>query len=173
MEIQRSTVEKLKITDVKNLDHVSVFLEDLEPGKGKITIECYGKSWSNYWGGMGDRTISKFFCSANNDYIAGKMDGSLRHNAVDEDSIPEHAKNHVKQLLSDFDIDDLEANELLSELNGWSGEDLLQNREILSKIYGPDYWYSLPEIPNHEYEYLCRILNAVKAALKQIEVENR
>jgi len=37
-------------------------------------IECYGKAWTSYWGGMGeDRTIATFFCDCNNDYIIGKM----------------------------------------------------------------------------------------------------
>ena len=112
MKIEKSTVEKIKITGAKNLDPVSVFLEDLEPGRGKITIECYGKSWSAYWGAMGkERTISQFFCDANTEYIVGYLDGQLR-----------------------------------------------------SVIY--ESYEDEEGTPNHHYEYLCRIVGAVKEALK-------
>lgn len=112
MKIEKSKIEKLKITEAKNLDPVSVYLEDFEPGKGKIIIECYGKSWSSYWGAMSGRTISEFFFDANNDYLACKL------------------------------------------ANG-----------IQSRVYeSPD-----DEIgePNHHYEYLCRIIDAVREALSQ------
>lgn len=57
------------IKDYSGLDPVSVFLEDFESGKGKITIECYGKYWSAYWGAMGERTISEFFSSCSDNKL--------------------------------------------------------------------------------------------------------
>ncbi len=61
MKIETSTVTKLTITEVARLDPITVILEDIEPRKGKIIIECYGKSWSSYWGGLWlhGRTLSR------------------------------------------------------------------------------------------------------------------
>ena len=104
MKIEKSEVTKLTLTELKNLDLVNVFLEDYEHGKGKITIECYGKAWSAYWGGMGDRTISKFFCSANNGYIIGKLDGRLRdviyESYEDEVGTPNHHYVYLSRIIT-------------------------------------------------------------------------
>jgi len=111
MKVEKSKVQKFKITEVKNLDPVNVFLEDFEPGKGEIIIECYGKAWSVYWGAMGSKPISVFFCYVDNNYIIGKLDGGL-----------------------------------------------------CSRVYeSPDDEVGTP---NYQYEYLSRIIDTVKEALK-------
>ncbi|WP_336347785.1 hypothetical protein [Pseudomonas monsensis] len=46
LKVERSTVAKLVITGAKNLDRITVFLEDLAPKRGKITVSCWGKSWT-------------------------------------------------------------------------------------------------------------------------------
>ena len=43
MKINITTVTKIHLTDLDRLDPVGVILEDLEPRKGKLTIDCYGK----------------------------------------------------------------------------------------------------------------------------------
>ena len=48
MKLETSTVTKLQLTELNNLDPISVILENYEPGKGKIIIECCGKSWSSF-----------------------------------------------------------------------------------------------------------------------------
>lgn len=53
MKVELSLITKVRITEVKNLDLINVTLDDITPGKGRIMIECYGKSWSSYWGGNG------------------------------------------------------------------------------------------------------------------------
>lgn len=54
LNVERSTVTKLVITGAPSLDPITVFLEDLAPKRGKITVSCWGKSWTAYWGGMWD-----------------------------------------------------------------------------------------------------------------------
>ena len=54
LKVERSTVTKPVITGAQNLDPVTVFLEDLAPCKGKITVSYWDKSWHAYWGGMWD-----------------------------------------------------------------------------------------------------------------------
>lgn len=60
MKITEKLIRHLEISEVQNLDSIRVTLEDIEPRKGRINIECYGKAWASYWGGMGDRTIAEF-----------------------------------------------------------------------------------------------------------------
>lgn len=72
MKIEKTMTYTLIISEVFRLDPVTVMLTDFKLGHGKITIECYGKSWTGIWGSMGTN-ISEFFQSCNNSYLIGKM----------------------------------------------------------------------------------------------------
>lgn len=61
------------VFDVKALDPITVVLQDVAPGKGRLIIECYGRAWSAFWGAMGDRCIEEFVLSADAEYIANRM----------------------------------------------------------------------------------------------------
>jgi len=77
LKVERSTVTKLAITGAPSLDPITVFLEDLAPKRGKITVSCWGKSWTANWGGMwDDHTIAQFFCELITRYIIGYFDGN-------------------------------------------------------------------------------------------------
>jgi len=60
------------IHDVPKLDPVTVVLQDFEHGKGRLIIECWGETWSTYWGGMGT-TLADFIVSCGYDYILNKL----------------------------------------------------------------------------------------------------
>lgn len=45
--------EAFTIFDAPKLDPVTVVLQDLGPGCGRLMVECWGSAWSAYWGGMG------------------------------------------------------------------------------------------------------------------------
>ena len=59
------------------LDPITLVLQDLSPSQGRIIFGCYGQFWSGYWGAMGRElsgepsTVSQFFVSCDNDYLAG------------------------------------------------------------------------------------------------------
>lgn len=174
MKVERSQVTKLTITGAHRLDPITVFAEDIGPRQGKITIECWGKSWSAYWGGMGDSSIAEFFRSCSTDYIANKL-SDIDANLTDETAIEEGARRQIVQLrrgellrsghrIGRADITRDEARELWEEVDrasfgadGWAEAKLLQN------IFGDEWWYRLPTRPNPEYGYLCRIIEAVQA----------
>lgn len=71
--IERLPCECLKIEPDSSLDTIHVFWLDVEPGKGYVTIICFGQAWTAYFGGMGDRTIRQFFARADTDYMVTKM----------------------------------------------------------------------------------------------------
>jgi hypothetical protein len=188
MQIERSQVTKLTITGAVALDPITVYAEDIGPRQGKITVECYGRSWSAYWGGMGDQTISEFFRSCNVGYIANKMTDE-RPSITDAEAIADGARRQIiklrrGQVMRRFDgsgtyrfgraeITPEAARELWEEVegayfgaDGWSASDLMQ------RIFGDEWWYSLPDKPNPNYEYLCRIIRAVQAALEEAMKES-
>jgi hypothetical protein len=73
MEIESIEVTQIKLTKLKALDPIQVTLDDIEKGKGRIIITCYGSAWTSYWGGMSDRTISEFFCDCDEHYLANNL----------------------------------------------------------------------------------------------------
>lgn len=182
MNIERSQVTKLVITGAPRLDPITVFAEDLGPRQGKITIECWGKSWSAYWGGMGDRTILEFFCSCSVDYIANKMTDE-RADMTDEEAIADGARRQIIKLRrgevlrrgvtggSDIRIgrDDItkeRARELWEDVDTATfGNDGWGESTLMQEIFGDEWWCSLPTKPNPAYEYLCQIICAVQEAL--------
>lgn len=172
MKVETSTCTKVVISELLNsefkLDPITVFLEDFQPGKGRIVIECYGKSWSSYWGAMGD-DIATFFCRCDEHYIAKNLSGSIQEEINDFAALPACARKNIIQLRKDGELDPEEARELFDEFE--CAMDEMPDSQIMFKVFGDDWWYSIPQKPNPDYEYLCRIINAVKAGLKSLQKE--
>lgn len=148
MKIKTSQVTKILLTEVKALDPITIICEDFGPRQGKINIECYGKSWSAYWGGMGDFTISEFFCSCDEHYIANNL-SNIDSSIYDIDELTRQAKEKGITIYRDDPWNDF---------------------GFMDVMYGGDMsqWHSvLPEKPNPDYQYLCRIIKAVQEGLKQ------
>jgi hypothetical protein len=81
MHITSSTVQQLLITGVSGLDPIRVLIEDLEPGKGLLTVCCFHNAWAmaftGYWGAMSSRTLTQFLVDCDPDYIAGNLEWAL------------------------------------------------------------------------------------------------
>lgn len=180
MKIDTTQVTKLALTEVKGLDTISVILEDIGPRQGKINIECYGEAWSSYWGGMGNRTIAEFFCSCDEHYLAKNL-SSISSHVIDYEAIKKTASKKIHAQLDEvlkarrgWDITQVEAREkwgvlmdaLFDVPDISDRSDLDFNREFMEETFGEEWWHQLPEKPNHEYLYLCRIINAVKDGLR-------
>ena len=73
MKLETTQITKLTLSELERLDPVSVMLEDIEPRKGKITIECYGEAWCGYWDNMGELTVAEFFCWCGEQYLVEKL----------------------------------------------------------------------------------------------------
>lgn len=163
MKIEESNVRKLNISGIKHLDPISVFLEDFEPSKGKITISCYNKSWHSYWGGMGDRGISEFFLYCDNGYLAKNL-SSIKSKITDYDAIGEKIKNYYGD---DIEYDLNEVLEYIGTDDEWHSW-VSNNYETMREVFGEDWYYDIPTKDNPEYNYLCRIINTVKDALNEL-----
>lgn len=169
MQIHRSTVTKLTIIGATALDPITVILEDISSRRGKIIIECFGKSWSAYWGGMEEKNVSQFFRSCDEHYLAKSL-SDIDPGIIDSKSIKDACVKNVLGERRKHNMSHDEARELCDEIDsavvgddGWSDPNLMQ------KVFGDEWWYSLPTRPNPNYDYLCRIIKAVQDALGQCE----
>lgn len=144
MKIETSTVTKLTITKVDKLDPVAVYLEDPKPQHGKITITCFGDSWTGYWPAMGDQNIMEFVVSAENEYLISKI-------------------SSVKRMVTDWDV--------VAKRTGCEIEcdvsAVMYEKDMIA-AYGPEWWEELPKKESSDYRYLCRILGAVKGAISNL-----
>lgn len=75
-----ANTDKLKayvLEDAPALDSIFVFMYDIEPGKGRLIVECWGKAWSTFWGAMhangSPAHLQAFLQVADVDYITGKL----------------------------------------------------------------------------------------------------
>jgi hypothetical protein len=63
----------ITIYDIDCLDPVTVHTRSIPKGTGQITITCFGKAWTAWFGSIGDNTVEEFVSNAGNDYLAGKF----------------------------------------------------------------------------------------------------
>lgn len=73
MTINAISPEALEIVGSKALDPIHVYLVDVAPGKGHVTITCYGAAWTAYFGAMGERSVREFVAAVDSGYLANKM----------------------------------------------------------------------------------------------------
>jgi hypothetical protein len=144
MKTEKRNTETYVLTDLDRLDPVTVYVTNYEIGKGKIVIECFGKAWSCYWPGMGDRNLQQFFFGCENDYILSKMLENTRQTDFDEVNDIAHKNGSLLCVTNDAEI--------------------AMATEEMARIFGDDWYMDLPKCNTPEYYYLGRILNAVKAA---------
>jgi hypothetical protein len=186
MKVERSNaVVHITISDIMEshrLDPIRVTLDDIEPGCGRITVECYGRAWASYWGAMGERGIAQFFASCDNHYLISNLAPDLHASRYSADALVTLARKTIRgrrkgTAACRFEYDPLtkaQAEELMvrvDELAACETEGQCWSKaELLEQIFGPDGTMTAVQAtePNPEYDYLERICNAVREALKQI-----
>lgn len=165
-ELQTRTIEISDIQESHRLDPVRVILHDTAPRQGRVIIECYGESWSAFWGGMGDRKVADFFTSCDNHYLAKKL-SSISSEIEDKSSFSEVIKTRIIELRKEREISKEDAREYWEKSEEINEDTNLQfYSEMLSEVIGDDWWYAIPSKPNPDYLYLCRIIDVVKEVLR-------
>ena len=71
--ILSSDIEVLIIPEQPGLDGITVYWHNYSPGKGMVTLVCWGCAWSCYFGGMSGQTIQQFFRDADTSYLVPKL----------------------------------------------------------------------------------------------------
>lgn len=175
MKIETMDVLAFTITDVERLDPVRVMIENYEPGKGRITITCFGKAWTGAWFAMGGDSVQEFIKRVSNQYLIGYFSPQMSSTVDDDnDANIEFVKGEIIKLRRKDEISRHEAREMWGEAEGSSDVKAAccdcRGGSALLDLLGDDPWYAgWPSVPNHEYQYLERITNAVREALVSLE----
>lgn len=141
MKIEKRQTETYLLTDLKALDPVTVYVTNYEPGKGKVTIDCYGKSWTCYWGGMGETNLQEFFVGCDNSYILNKLLDETHQ--TDFEEIQRRSNGAICATT------DVEIAMMATEMR---------------EHFGDDWYMDLPRCATSDYHYLGRIVDAVREA---------
>lgn len=198
MKIERSLVTKLVLRDLSEyrLDPVTVLLEDLgatpvplddKPDyisrKGKVIIECYGKSWTAYWGGMGDCSVSQFIQGCDDAYLVNCLDRSISSSRFTGAALVDKARAVIIERrrgrsLNNHSLNREEARRLYDEASDFAGADNLDqayacNGGLLHALFGDEWWQEACRATeeNPDYQYLTRIVRAVRDGLRQAQQE--
>jgi hypothetical protein len=69
VSVRTIEVKAFEIAASPGVDPIRLIVQDLGPGQGSVIIECYGKAWSRYWGGMGNHDVLSFLRMVESDYL--------------------------------------------------------------------------------------------------------
>ncbi|EIM1710235.1 hypothetical protein JFQ88_004132 [Aeromonas dhakensis] len=184
MKIVTSTIQKVWIPESDDLDPITVYLENYEPGRGKITIECWGKAWSAAWPAMSKRSIEQFFIDTGVPYLVGCLAPGVESEVLNPDLDELRAKVcrdiFSRRRTHHFDKDmrrELYEQAQVLEISSNDCSDY----ELMAAVYGCEWWRDGPDelkVPNQQYVHLCRVIEAVKEGLKayihqQAETKNQ
>lgn len=175
IKVDKINVLSFIVTGAERLDPVRVMIENYEPSKGRITITCFGKAWTGAWFAMGGDTVQEFIKRVSNEYLIGYFDPQLQ-STVDDDNDANLAfvKGEIIKIRRAQEIDFEEARKMWEEAESAENVkanccDFLVGGKLL-ELFGDDPWYAgWPMVPNHEYQYLERIVNAVRDGLNEME----
>lgn len=178
MKVTETKVQSFEITEVERLDPIRVMAENYEPGRGRITITCYGKAWTSFWPAMGGDTVQQFFIRVSNGYLIGNFAPQMQSEVDDDnDANVEFVKREICKLRRAGEIDHAKARDMWESAE--CSDDVKTDccswthGSVLNELLGDDPWYARwPTVPNREYQYLERILDAVREALKQVEAQH-
>lgn len=176
MKITQSIITKLEISDVPGLDPVRAYIDDIEPGHGRLTVECWGSSWSTYFGGLPEGSdLSDFVISHDSHYIANRMMVSGESDyEVDSDAYIAKLRKEVisKRRMHEFSQDEArDAFESIGNMEFTENIGQLHAHEIqlVEELMGDEWWRALPTRTTARYNYLHRIVEAVQAGLKELQ----
>jgi len=165
MKIEQSTVRKLLISGVDQLDPLTVIIEEFKLGECRVIITCYGDSWTAYWGSMGG-TLAEFFARTSPCYLVGCFAPALQSIISDAEGLPSFLRKEIINQRRKKDIDKRTARELFD--NVWDMGSPNEDKSLMDDIFGNEWWFTdFPTITNPNYEYLTRIVEAVQAAVKE------
>ncbi|WP_323907602.1 hypothetical protein [Aeromonas veronii] len=169
MQVSVSHTTKIVLTELEKLDPVTIYLDNPAPSRGKITIECFGKSWSSFWPAMGGRRVEEFFVSCDDDYLAGNLSSCRSHIPVtDTDEICQFLRGRIIEHRREGYLDKDDARKYWDEAADITlTSDYCSNNDLMYDVLGDDWWLSLPEKENPDYNYLVLVIQTVREGLRE------
>lgn len=196
MRVEDTTVRKLNITQIPNLDPVSVIIEEYEVGQAKVIIQCWDRSWNYYWGSMGGN-LKEFFTRTNVDYLTNKFATEMERQpqGLDYDAMQDDFRDKVRKRVLEMrfghgiekdtartvydEADSICLRDIAPEhtydtwdLDHWSMCEKSWEQVFYSKDDFNEWCYdNIHDIyePNREWNYLARIVKVVKEAVMDLE----
>lgn len=203
MKIEESLIKQIKVSDLERLDPITIIVEDIAEGKANVTIKCFDKSWTSYWGAMGG-DVKDFFSRCNVPYLVNCFDRGIREE-TDEKDVNEMSKTFnkkMRELILERRREEYITKEVAKKL--WDHLNYIRFSEIVPEhdhecfswnishwMFSSTAWHDLfyyedvfdeksedfqqwlwGNVPfvyerNHEYGYLCRIVEVVKKVLSE------
>jgi hypothetical protein len=122
---------------------------------------------------MGERTISEFFVMCDEGYLAKNLAPNLSATVIDVENMAEHVRRQVIQERRHGGMCSTEARNLFGradDLEGVENDSTLYDvhSRLLSDVFGDEWYRNLPTVPHGKHTHLCRIIGAVKEALKMV-----
>jgi hypothetical protein len=174
MRLDKGVATKLLVSEVAGLDPITVFLDDMGQGRGRITISCYTKAWTAYWGAMGERTLAQFFMDASTEYLAENLQIGLSKKVFDPEYADTHAKRAVCVARRTGGLNANVARDLYDEVNdAYFADGVAPHSDLFERIYGEQWWNHMADKPNPDYTYLTHIVETVQTALKTFHINKR
>ncbi|TFZ81463.1 hypothetical protein [Candidatus Macondimonas diazotrophica] len=147
MDIKKELTETYIITELDELDLVTLYVTNYKPGKGKLVIECFGETWVCCFSAMGCSSIQEFILRSDNDYLLRKL---------------------LKETYeTDFDKINKEAQKRGFDICAYSDIEIAMQADEMRECFGDDWQMNLPMCNTVEYHYVSKILDAIKEALQQ------
>lgn len=192
MKVTETQIRKLEITEVPNLDPISVMIEEYEVGQAKIIIQCWDRSWNVYFGSMGS-PLKEFFTRTNVHYLTDKFSTEIErkcteldHRAMQQEFVKQ-VRERVIEMRREWSIDADVARTVYNQceiidlesiapehhydhwkMDHWSMCESSWERVFYDKDCFNEWCYdNVRDIyeENHNYVYLGRIVTAVREAI--------
>lgn len=182
MILTETTVRQIKVAGIlesHRLDPIDITLENFEPGKGRITIRCWSRVFSAYWGSMGGKSVEDFFCSCEEGYLSSSLAGGIRPDMYSETVTAEKAKEEILRRRRDFgggyrssalSIDKDRARDLWNSIG--DAVDKHQRKVLIEAYDDEEWWCHQHREPNPDHTHLCRIITTVQEALRLAKAGN-
>ncbi|UTM60450.1 hypothetical protein L4174_024000 (plasmid) [Photobacterium sp. CCB-ST2H9] len=162
-------VLKLSITGAQDHHPVSVFMEDIEQGRGKLYVECVGTLWSANLKGLGKCTVSDFVVTQSTEQLAKILDPHSPE-VFDEEALKVDIRKRINDARSSGKI----TRELADSLYEKASFKMLDQGGLVTSttpcrlLFGCDAFHiEMPTKPNPNYTLICRIIDTIKLALSQ------
>lgn len=177
MKVEASTIQKIEIAEVEALDPVTVILEDLGRYRGRVTVTCFGRSWTHQWNNTGANSIAEFVAWQNAEHLASALAPMMRPTCYDEAALVAYAKSVVveRRLGINLDFNSLEKDEArrlydaCESLRGYVTFERLPS-PLMTELFGDEWFYAgwHAQSPNSDFVYLTRIAQTVIDGLAQL-----
>jgi hypothetical protein len=166
LNISKELITKVMIEDAPGVpDAIELFMQDLGPKKGSISVRYAGNNWSTSWNAMTQPTVMAFVASCSEDYLIGCL---CPVSEVIEDLVKMKfiSIREVLRLRRRNDLSAHVARELYERASKMASAH--SHPELMCSIWGDEWWHQIPVMDNPGYRRMERVMTAIGAALREL-----